>query len=186
VKYRVLPIIGWDIVQRILRGVETRLIRSVLVNWRPAQLFFLKLKGPPSQEEHKTMFSSLKINEMALSNQVDFLEFFHLCKMTYQNFINSGIWQFATAFALKMAFRLKVLENWLSGDDRLLKVYVCVTESIADCWKERSSITLSRQRQLISLKLWKWFLAPLVIMSHLKLTKKNGQASSLQSRIIWA
>jgi hypothetical protein len=33
--------------------------------------FFLNFKGTPSQEEHKTIFSGLKINEMALSGQSD-------------------------------------------------------------------------------------------------------------------
>jgi hypothetical protein len=32
----------------------------------------LNFKGTPSQEEHKTIFSSLKICKMALSNQIDF------------------------------------------------------------------------------------------------------------------
>ncbi len=80
------------IVQRIRRGVETRLIPSVLVNWRPAHFSFLNFKGTPSQEEHKTIFSILKTNEMTLSDQRDFPAFFHLQKMTYRNFINSGIW----------------------------------------------------------------------------------------------
>ncbi len=61
--------------------------------------FFLDFKGTPSQEEHKTIFSSLKICKMALSNQIDFSAFFSLRKMTYRNFINSGIRQSAIAFA---------------------------------------------------------------------------------------
>jgi hypothetical protein len=61
--------------------------------------FFLNFKGTPSQEEHKTIFSSFKINEMALSDQIDFPAFFHLHKMTYWNFINSGIRQSANTFA---------------------------------------------------------------------------------------
>jgi hypothetical protein len=35
----------------------------------------LNFKGIPSQEEHKTTYSSLKINEMALSDQSDFRNF---------------------------------------------------------------------------------------------------------------
>jgi hypothetical protein len=53
--------------------------------------FLLNLKGTPSQEEHKTIFSGLKITKMALSDSSDFLTFFRLRKMTHQNFINSGI-----------------------------------------------------------------------------------------------
>jgi hypothetical protein len=55
----------------------------MLVNWKPARFFFLNFKGTPLQEEHKTIFSGLKICKMALSNQIVFLEFFSLWKMTY-------------------------------------------------------------------------------------------------------
>jgi hypothetical protein len=53
--------------QRILRGVNTKLnkIRPRKLEARP--FFFLNFKGTPSKEEHKTIFSGLKINEMALS-----------------------------------------------------------------------------------------------------------------------
>jgi hypothetical protein len=59
----------------------------------------LNFKGTPSQEEHKTSFSGLKICKMALSIQINFLAFFSRCKMTYRNFINSVIRQSAIAFA---------------------------------------------------------------------------------------
>jgi hypothetical protein len=62
--------------------------------------FFLYFKGTPSQEEQKTIFSGLMICKMALSNQIDFPAFFSLRKMTYRNFISSGIRQSAIAFAL--------------------------------------------------------------------------------------
>jgi hypothetical protein len=62
--------------------------------------FFLNFKGTPSQEEHKTIFSGLTICKMALSDQSDFPAIFHLCKMIYQNFINSGIRQYAVALSL--------------------------------------------------------------------------------------
>ncbi len=45
------------IAHQILRGVNIKLKKSVLVNWRPAFFFFLNFKGSPSQEEHKTIFS---------------------------------------------------------------------------------------------------------------------------------
>jgi hypothetical protein len=51
----------------------------------------------------------------------------------------------------KMALRCHNLTNWLSGIDWLQKVIVRVTESRADCWKERRSITLTRQSHLINL-----------------------------------
>jgi hypothetical protein len=63
------------------------------------QFFFMNFKGTPSEEEQKTIFSGLKICKMALSNQSDFPAFFRHRKITYQNFINSGIRQSAIAFA---------------------------------------------------------------------------------------
>jgi hypothetical protein len=53
--------------------------------------FFLNFKLTPLQEEHKTIFSGLTICKMALSDQSDFTAIFRLRKMTYRNFINSGI-----------------------------------------------------------------------------------------------
>ncbi len=47
----------------------------MLVNRRPAHFLFLNFKGTPSQEEHKTIFSGLKICKMGLSNQIDFSAF---------------------------------------------------------------------------------------------------------------
>jgi hypothetical protein len=65
-----------------------------------ARLFFLlNFKGTPSQEEQKAIFSGLMIFKLALSNQIDFPAFFSLRKMTYRNFINTGIQQSAIAFA---------------------------------------------------------------------------------------
>jgi hypothetical protein len=61
--------------------------------------FFLNFKGTSSQEEHKTIFSGLKINEKALSDQSDFPAFFRLRKMTYWNFINSRIQKSTVALA---------------------------------------------------------------------------------------
>ncbi len=49
----------------------------------------------------------------------------------------------------KMALRRHVLENWLSGIDKLRKVNVSVTESIGDCWKERHSITVTRKKAIL-------------------------------------
>ncbi len=59
--------------------------------------FFFNIKGTPSQEEHKTIFSGWKINKMALSGQSDAPGLFSavhysLCDI-YINFpqsVNSG------------------------------------------------------------------------------------------------
>jgi hypothetical protein len=45
--------------------VYAQKIRSRKLEARP--FFFLNFKETPSQEEHKTIFSGLKINKMALS-----------------------------------------------------------------------------------------------------------------------
>jgi hypothetical protein len=79
------------------------LIRAGTLEARP--FFFLNFKGTPSQEGHETFFSGLKINEMALSDQSDFLAFFHLEKMTYWNFVNSLIDDPLSPLSCKMALR---------------------------------------------------------------------------------
>jgi hypothetical protein len=66
--------------------------------------FFFNFKGTPSQEEHKTIFSGLKLCKMDFSYQIDSPAFFSLHKITYRNFIKSGIRQPAIAFTPKMAF----------------------------------------------------------------------------------
>jgi hypothetical protein len=82
-------------VQQILSGVEyyAQIIRAGKLEAR--LFFFLNFKGTPSQEEQKPIFSGLPICKMALSDQSDFPAFLRLRKMTYQNFINSGIRQSA-------------------------------------------------------------------------------------------
>jgi hypothetical protein len=65
--------------------------------------FFLNFKGTPSQEELETIFSGLRIDDMALSDQIDYSAFFHLRNMTYRNFINFGIGQPIVALALYSA-----------------------------------------------------------------------------------
>jgi hypothetical protein len=75
---------GWDLVQSIRAGkLEAR------------PFLFLNFKRIPSQEEHNTIFSSLKISLIALSDQFD------LGKMISWNFIKSWIQQSAVAFARK-------------------------------------------------------------------------------------
>jgi hypothetical protein len=55
----------------------------------------LNLKGTPSQEGHKTIFTGFKIYD-----KIDFPAIFRLREMTYGNLTNSGIRQFAVTFAL--------------------------------------------------------------------------------------
>ncbi len=93
-------------------GDETRLTGPAVINWRPVK-FFLIFNDKVSREEHKTMFSGLRISEMTLSNQSHFLGFFlspesHLMgfadgllssgvtksqKMTCRGLANSGLRQ---------------------------------------------------------------------------------------------
>jgi hypothetical protein len=73
----------------------TRLIRAGKLEACP--FVFPNLKGTPSQEEHKTIFSGLKINKMALSGQSDATALFsavryNLCDpyIDFPQSVNSG------------------------------------------------------------------------------------------------
>ncbi len=52
-------------VQPVIETVRSRVI-SVLEKLEAQPFFFFNFKGTPSQEEHKIIFSCLKINKMAL------------------------------------------------------------------------------------------------------------------------
>jgi hypothetical protein len=71
----------------------------MLVNSRPARFSFHFLKGHHHKRENETIFIGLKIYEMTLPDQIVFLAFSRLRKMTYQNFISSGIGKSAVTFA---------------------------------------------------------------------------------------
>jgi hypothetical protein len=62
-------------VSRIVLGIETRLKRTVLVNWRLISFFVLNStrKATPTQEKLKTNFSSLRITtgKMAFSGYIE-------------------------------------------------------------------------------------------------------------------
>ncbi len=62
------------IVQPFELGGVTMLIRSAVKNWRSGNFLFLFLNDTISWEEHKTIFSGLRISEMTLSNQIIRLE----------------------------------------------------------------------------------------------------------------
>ncbi len=71
------------IVQPFELGGETTLIRSAVKYWK-AGMFFVKIFNDTiSQEEHKTLFSGLRISEMTLSNQSHFSRCFSPRKMTF-------------------------------------------------------------------------------------------------------
>ncbi len=59
---------------------EAQIIRAGKLEIRP--FFFLNFKGTPSQEEHKTIFSSLKTIMMALSGQSDATALFQAIRYT--------------------------------------------------------------------------------------------------------
>jgi hypothetical protein len=68
-----IPIIK-GIVQPFELGGETSLIRSAVKYWK-AGMFKKKNNDTISREEHKTLFSGLRISEMTLSNQSHFPQF---------------------------------------------------------------------------------------------------------------
>jgi hypothetical protein len=47
-----------------------------MINWRASKFFKINLKDKVSREEHKTIYSGLRIYGMALSNQSDLPPFF--------------------------------------------------------------------------------------------------------------
>jgi hypothetical protein len=70
---------------------------------------------------------------MALSDQIDFPAFFSFRKMTYRNSSIPEYDNLLSPLPRKKALRRHVLENLLSGIDRLRKVNVKVKKSKADC-----------------------------------------------------
>jgi hypothetical protein len=71
---------------------------------RPFPFFFLNFKGTRVQEENKTILSSLKIFKKALSNQIDFLAFFHLWNTTIRYHLCSVRWPSVVMFR-RLTFR---------------------------------------------------------------------------------
>jgi hypothetical protein len=55
------------------------------------QVFQKNFNDTISREEHKTIFSGLRITEIILSNQSHFPRFFTPRKMTYRGLTNSGL-----------------------------------------------------------------------------------------------
>jgi hypothetical protein len=76
------------IVQIYEFGGVTRLTRSGIVNWRPGKFFIYNFNDTISREEHKPIYSCIRITGMALSNQSDLMQFWspashliQLCRM---------------------------------------------------------------------------------------------------------
>ncbi len=57
-------------------GGEARPIQPAVINWRPGKFLLKIFNDTVSREEHKSIFSSLSISEITLSNQSHFPEFF--------------------------------------------------------------------------------------------------------------
>ncbi len=73
-----------------VRG-ESRLIWSVMTNWRLGNLFF-HLKGTPSQDQQKTFRRRLITFKVTLTGQSHFMLIFWLRKVTLRGHINSIKW----------------------------------------------------------------------------------------------
>jgi hypothetical protein len=69
--------------------IESRLIRSVLVNWRLEKFFLSHFKGPSSQDQQKTFGRRLMTFKVTLSGQSHCMLLFILRKVTLPNRINS-------------------------------------------------------------------------------------------------
>ncbi len=72
--------------------IESRLIRSVLVNWRLEKFFLSHFKGPSSQDQQKTFGRRLMTFKVTLSGQSHCMLLFILRKVTLPNRINSVPW----------------------------------------------------------------------------------------------
>jgi hypothetical protein len=138
------------IVQPFELGAETRLIRSAVKYWKPGKFFLEFFNDTISREENKTIFSGLRIFEMALSNQIHFPVFFSPRKVNLEIPINSGLGQagitrprndFRQQVSSKMTFRrhqiteddlpqfrLVVSRNW-PGSGRLSSVDLVTPEN---------------------------------------------------------
>jgi len=56
----------------------TWLLRSGIIKWWPVKVLLFYFKDKVSREKHKTIYSGLRISEMALSNQSDLPAFFSM------------------------------------------------------------------------------------------------------------
>ncbi len=74
-----------------LRG-KSRLIRSVMTNWRLGNYFYFILKGSPSQDQQKTFRGRLITFKVTLTGQSHFMLIFWLHKVTLRGHINSVKW----------------------------------------------------------------------------------------------
>jgi hypothetical protein len=70
-------------------GVESILIRSLLVIWRLGTFFKSYIKGPSSQDQQKTFRRRLIIFKVTLTGQSHFMLIFVLRKVTQRSHTNS-------------------------------------------------------------------------------------------------
>jgi hypothetical protein len=75
-------------------GVESILIRSLLLNWRLGY-FLSYFKGQPSQDLQKTCRRRLITFKVTLTGQSHFTLIFVLRKVTLRSHINSVLWMYA-------------------------------------------------------------------------------------------
>ncbi len=74
----------------ILRGVESILIRPLLVNWGLGYFFSSYFKGPSSQDQQKTFRRRLMTFKVTLTGQSHFMVIFVFRKVPLRSHINSS------------------------------------------------------------------------------------------------
>jgi hypothetical protein len=75
-------------------GVKSRLIRSLLINWRIGNFFSSQFKWISSQDQQKTNRRRLIIHKVTLTGQSHFMRIL-LCKVTLHDYTNSVQWMYA-------------------------------------------------------------------------------------------
>jgi len=140
------------IVQPFKLGGESRLIWSAIINRMPEK-FFLNFDDINSQEDHKTIFSGLRIAGMALSNQSDFKLFF-LAPASHL------IWFCKSCEMALTLTEMVVTKSWSQmvrgfADDRSTQIF--------SNWIENQFCTSTRLSRLQPLLWWHYIHSPTIL-----------------------
>ena len=176
------------------RGVESRLIQSLLINWRLGHFFSSHLKWISSQDQQKTNRRRLIIYKVTLTGQSHFMLIFVLRKVTLRNHTNSVEWMYAIGPKNPMVSlnesdfmelvwpRTFIVRSWCNRVEWLYGVNATVhctvySKKISIKWLWSVKVTLKVIKRRLKVFCWSCDGVPL------KWNKKNCRASSLPVRI---
>jgi hypothetical protein len=100
------------------RGVESRLIQSLLINWRLGHFFSSHLKWISSQDQQKTNRRRLIIYKVTLTGQSHFMRIFLQSKVTLRDYTNSVKWMYAIGPKILWFNWMKVMIAWFQIADK--------------------------------------------------------------------